>query len=284
MTGLTNAANEGSIHRILRPMVYKLFSTIVVYSEKYHGLQEVYMNCALNEIVANVKFQSSAECGKFTYSPYWIDTIAHLPGFVLNGNVSTPEDTVYISHGWKSLRIAAPLSDGKFYRGYAHMQPVGSRGLMCGDIYLFEGNDVVAVCFGLNFQEMKKTLLHALVKQSHKPSSQKVREEMRCSQTSIRNTASRRPRKVKRYLPLTALDATNPHPLFSKILYIIAREANLNLTELVESANFAELGVDSLLSISVNNWTSNCQPRCSQCIPRWLSLESTWTTNSETRL
>ena len=237
MTGLTNAANEGSIHRILRPMIYKLFSTIVVYGEKYHGLQEVYMDSALNEVVANVKFQNVAECGEFTYSPYWIDTIAHLAGFVLNGSISTPDDTVFISHGWRSMRIGAPLSAEKSYRGYVRMQPIGNRGLMCGDVYLLEGNDVVAVCLGLKFQEMKKTLLHSLLK--------------RCYKAPIQNKASRRVTEVKQALPPVAPEVANSQLSFSKVLDTIAREVNLEVGELVDSASFADLGIDSLLSISI---------------------------------
>lgn len=251
MMGLTDAANEGYVHRILRPMIYKLFSTIVVYSEKYHGLQEVYMDSSLNEVVAKVKFQNVAECGKFTYSPYWIDTIAHLAGFVLNGSVSTPEDTVFISHGWKSMRIVAPLSDEKQYRSYVRMQPVGAGGLMCGDVYVLEGNDVVAVCFGLKFQQIKKTLLHTLLNRSCKAPTQKTEDETRRSQAAIQDTASRRSTRVKRTLPPAAPEAANSPPSFSKVLDTIAGEVNVEPGDFVDSAYFAELGVDSLLSISI---------------------------------
>ena len=251
MTGLTDAANEGSVHRILRPMIYKLFSTIVVYSEKYHGLQEVYMDSALNEVSAKVKFQNVAECGTFTYSPYWIDTIAHLAGFVLNGSVSTPEDTVFISHGWRSMRIVAPLSHEKSYRGYVRMQPIGNRGLMCGDVYLLEGNDVVAVCLGLKFQEMKKALLHSLLKRCYKAPLQNERDEMEISPVPVQNKASRRVTQVKRALAPVAQEVANSQLSFSKVLETIAREVNSELGEFVDSASFADLGVDSLLSISI---------------------------------
>ena len=256
MTSLTNAANEGSVHRILRPMIYKLFSVIVVYSEKYHGLQEVYMDSALNEVVAKVKFQNVAECGKFTYSPYWIDTIAHLAGFVLNGNVSTPDDTIFISHGWKSMRIVEPLSDGKIYKSYVRMQPVGDRGLVCGDVYLLDGNDVVAVCLGLKFQEMKKTLLHTLLNQCYKAPSHE--NPMRGLETSEQNKAfahiQNKPSqatRLKRALPPVIPEVVPRQLEFSKVLDTIAGEVNLGFDEFVDNASFAELGVDSLLSISI---------------------------------
>ena len=252
MASLVNAANEGYVHRILRTMIYKLFSTIVVYSEKYHGLQEVLMDSVLNEVVANVKFQNVAECGQFTYSPYWIDTIAHLAGFVLNGNVTTPEDTVFISHGWKSMRIVAPLSEEKVYRSHVRMQPIGDHGLMCGDVYVLEGDEVVAVCFGLKFQRMKKTLLQALLKQSYKAPLQKTEHETRHSQARVPNKESRGSTQVKRAFPPAAPEAaSSKSPSFSRVLNTIAGEVNMDLGEFIDSAKFAELGIDSLLSISI---------------------------------
>ncbi|KAL8701306.1 MAG: hypothetical protein Q9201_004977 [Fulgogasparrea decipioides] len=251
MKDLTSAANEGSAHRLLRSLIYKLFSTVVVYSEKYHGLQEVYMDSALNEVAAKVKFQDVADCGKFTYSPYWIDTIAHLAGFVLNGNVSTPEDTVFISHGWKSMRIFAPLSDKKQYGSYVRMQPVGNRGLMCGDVYLLEGDDVVAVCLGLKFQEMKKTLLHALLQRSCKALLQNDAEKKQGSQNPILDKASRGVAEEKQATSAAAPEASNSQLSFEKVLDTIAREVDTERREFIDSAKFAELGVDSLLSISI---------------------------------
>lgn len=252
MACLTTAANEGYVHRILRSMIYKLFSTVVVYSDKYHGLQEVLMDSTLNEVVANVKFQSVADCGTFTYSPYWIDTIAHLAGFVLNGNVSTPEDTVFISHGWKSMRIVAPLSDEKLYRSHVRMHPVGAHGLMCGDVYVLECDEVVAVCLGLKFQKMKKTLLHTLLKQSSKAPLQEVEDGTRQSKAPVPNTALRGSTQTKRALPPAAPEAANSHsPSFSKVLNTIAGEVNMDIKEFINSAKFAELGIDSLLSISI---------------------------------
>ena len=249
MTGLTNAANEGSVHRILRPMVYKLFSTIVVYSEKYHGLREVYMDSALNEVAAKVQFQNVADCGKFTHSPYWIDTIAHLAGFVLNGDVSTPEDTVFISSGWKSMRIVGPLSDEKMYTSYVRMQPIGDHGLVCGDVYLLEGKDVVAICSGLKFQKMKKNLLHALLKRCNKAATQS--DGVPGIQAHIQNKMPRGAASAKKAHPPVTPDTKSLQAPFSKVLDMIANEVNLEIGEFVDGASFAELGVDSLLSISI---------------------------------
>lgn len=254
--GLIQSAKEGLTHRILRDMVYKLFSALVVYDEKYQGLKEVFMDRTLHEAAASVKFQLNASSGDFTYSPYWIDTIAHLAGFVLNGSVMTPGDKVYISHGFKSMRIVGALSDEKAYSSYVRMQPIDGRGVFAGDVYIFDGEEIIAVCTGLKFQEIKKSLLHALLPGSPQMSTP--------TKDSSRNGA------VDKYVSLISTNkaggttkvaasarmkrdpvAPISTPQWTKVLNKIAVEARLDVSEFVDEASFVELGIDSLLTISI---------------------------------
>lgn len=269
---LVESAKVGLTHRILRPMVYKLFSALVVYDKKYQGLTDVFMDSTLHEACANINFEktstkSTSATGTFTYSPYWIDSIVHLAGFVLNGHFNTPEDKVFISHGWKSLRIAVgKLDEGKSYSSYVRMQPVaGAKGVMAGDVYLFDGEEVVAMCTGLKFQELKKTILHSLLAGSSNNASISSRRTVTTSHTSEPNHLSHE--KVPRGLtkpskakvgPTAAATTTNLRTdsaprgsLFSKVLDIIATEVKLDKDEFTEEAEFAELGIDSLLTISI---------------------------------
>lgn len=118
MDHLVADSATGQTHRILRPMVYRLFSALVDYDDKYQGLEEVYMDSNLLEATASVRFRTVETDGSFTYSPYWIDSLAHLSGFVLNGAETTPADSVFISHGWESMKIVGRLSAQKSYRSY----------------------------------------------------------------------------------------------------------------------------------------------------------------------
>lgn len=256
---LVDSAKAGLTHRILRKMVYKLFASLVAYDEKYHGLEEVYMESDRNEAAANVRFQAVPEGGKFTYSPYWIDSIVHLAGFVLNGSVNTPEDAVYISHGWKSLRITGELSEHTSYKSYVRMQPIGGRGLFAGDVYIFEGDEVVAVCTGLKFQEIKKHVLHALLPGSSKMGSQAKEIPKRALEAPVKATAGPKTSsklkaaskpsgkmKVKRSSASSMSSSS-----FTAILESIAREVKLDVSEFADGANWGDLGIDSLLTISI---------------------------------
>lgn len=254
--GLIQSAKEGLNHRILRDMVYKLFSALVVYDEKYQGLKEVFMDRTLYEAAASVRFQLNASSGDFTYSPYWIDTIAHLAGFVLNGSVMTPGDKVYISHGFKSMRIVGALSEEKTYSSYVRMQPTDGRGVFAGDVYIFDGGEIIAVCTGLKFQEIKKSVLHALL-----PGSRQITAS---SQDSSRNATAvkfnslvptSKPRGTTKVTVSARMERDSVAPVstphWSNVLSKIAAEARLDVSEFVDEANFVELGIDSLLTISI---------------------------------
>ncbi|KAL9595245.1 MAG: hypothetical protein Q9179_005058 [Wetmoreana sp. 5 TL-2023] len=246
MEQLVQPTKPGKVHRLLKEMIYKQFQTVVTYSEQYHSIDELFMDCELNESVANIRFQPTAEHGDFLYSPYWIDTVAHLGGFILNASVKTPADTVFISHGWESFRIAAPLSDDKAYKGYVRMQPSGSRGVMAGDMYIFDGDDIVVLCKGLKFQEMKRTVLHSLLGSSHQAAP------------TQRPKQSATPKQVQfQDIPQisTAAVASSPAATsgagVSGVLATVAAEVGIDAGELSDDAKISDLGVDSLLTITI---------------------------------
>ncbi|KAI9833795.1 MAG: hypothetical protein M1819_003530 [Sarea resinae] len=292
MDGLVSSASVGVAHRLLGPMVYKLFAALVMYDEKYRGLREVFLDSGLNEAVASVRFQPSAGNGEFTYSPYWIDSIVHLAGFVLNGNVTTAEDTVYISHGWESLRIADSLSEDRPYTSYVRMQPASSgRGVFVGDVYIFDGDDVVAVCSGLKFQEMKKRVLQTLLSGCCKSSAQSsggsatmasaTTKGLAASKSSAKSSDARVAHTPGKRNPVPQQALSTPPDLglsFREVLDMIAAEAGLEVGDLVDEANFEDLGVDSLLKISI---TSRIQAKLTIPIPT--SIFSTYPTVGELR-
>lgn len=159
IASLRHPSGASQVRHILGSMVYKLSSVIVTYGPKYRGIQEVFMDGDSSEATARVLFQSNAADGKFACSPYWIDSLAHLSGFVLNGSDTAAQDTVFISHGWDSMCFAQPLSNDYSYTTYIKIQETGERGVMAGEFHVLNDHVVVAVIGGLRFQSIKKKLL-----------------------------------------------------------------------------------------------------------------------------
>lgn len=250
---LTASSSRGEAHRILRPMVYKLFASFVDYTDKYQGMEEVHIDSSALEATANVKFRATngAEDGSFTYSPYWIDGLTHLSGFVLNGTEATPADSVFISHGWESLRIVGELSAEKRYRSYVRMQPTEKARVLAGDVYFFDGDEVVALCQGLKFQQVKRTVLNSLLPASGTPAGVARRAVPVTSNADVARQAPQ-PRST-RASEAVVTDKTHSLDKLALVGSTIASEVGIDLVELTEDANFADLGIDSLLAITITD-------------------------------
>ncbi|KAK0667056.1 putative polyketide synthase [Cercophora samala] len=243
---LKDSSYRGETHRILRPMVYKLFAALVDYDARYQGLQEVFMNSDLFEAAANVKFNTSESDGTFTHNPYWIDSFAHLSGFVLNGTDKTPLDAVYISHGWDRLKIVGKLSADRKYQSYVRMQETSTRGVMEGDVYLLEGDVVVAVCQGLRFQRIQRSTLDHLLPPPNRQTSAPVQ--------AVANMGAKK-QSLSSQIPTIKVEFVDNDIAsldFDKVLQLVASEVGVEVKELEDDTVLADMGVDSLLSISIS--------------------------------
>ncbi|RDW91966.1 hypothetical protein BP5796_01360 [Coleophoma crateriformis] len=262
----TLQTQKGS-HRIGRGMAYKLFSSLVQYDDKYRGMEEVTLNSEGLEATAHIAFQSTPKDGNFFMSPYLIDSACHISGFIMNANDAVDSKKhVYISHGWETMRFAQKLDYEKQYRSYVKMQPVPGAGKMvAGDVYVFDENrTVVGVVGGLKFQCVPKALLDTLLapkkggaaakaapaRQSLPPP--KMVKEPKATVTEIsarkvQKTSTKELRVTTKQVPSKpAAEVT------SKALNIIAAEIGCDISELSDSINFADMGVDSLMSLSIS--------------------------------
>lgn len=251
---LTASSGRGEAHRLLRPMVYKLFASFVDYTDKYQGLEEVHIDSAANEAAASVKFRATngGEDGSFTYSPYWIDGLTHLSGFVLNGTEATPADSVFISHGWESLRIVGELSAERRYRSYVRMQPADKPRVLAGDVYFFDGDEVVALCQGLKFQQVKRAVLNSLLPVAGGSSAVRQTAVPATSKAAVLRHQEPRSRSTK----ASEAEVISKPPVQDSLALVrttIASEVGIDLVELTDDANFADLGIDSLLSITITD-------------------------------
>ena len=245
---LESGVQDGDVQKITRGTAYKLFGALVQYGDKYRGMEEVILHSSQHEAAAKVQFQTDQTEGNFFLSPYWIDSIAHLSGFVLNANEALDSKThVFISHGWESMRFAVPVSADKKYRAYVKMQPVAGSTTMAGDVYLFEKETVVGLIEGLKFQQIPRKLLDHLLPpskaQTVKPAviSSKPLPPMNTSKLAVESLSAA--------LQQVAVQA-GPS-LTDRVREIIALEVGTAPHEISDNRQFLELGIDSLLSLAI---------------------------------
>lgn len=251
---LQQAEKRGEASKIGRGLAYKLFAALVDYDPKYRGMEEVTLSSENMEATSKVCFQTKPSDGNFTCSPYWIDSVAHISGFIVNGSDAVDSrNNVYVSHGWDAFKLAEPLSADKTYRSYVKMQPAG-KSMLAGDVYVFDGAKVVATVGGLKFQCIPRTVLNQLLPPIGAAAAAPV----------ARATPAPAPKSVGTKVPAKKMDTaqvtktnltTVNQKLTSvtvKVMEIIAKEVGVSVSELTDNIEFADFGVDSLMSLTIS--------------------------------
>nr|UXX20005.1 polyketide synthase [Lophiotrema sp.] len=250
----------GAAHKVLRGMAYKLFKALVTYTDNYRGMEEVILDGKQTEATASVKFQTTPADGEFFCSPYWIDSLCHLSGFIVNASEHLDSDnSVYISHGWGSIKISKQLSPEKSYRSYVRMQPAPGN-LSVGDVYIMEGEEVVGLVTGLKFQNIPRRALNIMLP----PAGQKAPAKSTAvaapalKAAPVKATFAPAPKAAPVKVAKPAKIAKPKVPkqvgssITSRVMKIVAEEIDIDMSELVEEAAFENLGVDSLLSLTIS--------------------------------
>jgi iterative type I PKS product template protein len=253
----------GAAHKVLRGMAYKLFKALVTYADNYRGMEEVILDGKQTEATATVKFQTTPADGDFFCSPYWIDSLAHLSGFIVNASEHLDSDnSVYISHGWGSIKIAKPLSPEKKYTSYVRMQPAPGN-ISVGDVYILEGTEIIGMVMGLKFQNIPRRALNIMLP----PAGVSAKASTSLSKAAPVKTLAPAPVKRQTAPVKAAKPALKPakqakaaprvpkqsgNTISSRVMKIIAEETDVDMSELVEEAAFENLGVDSLMSLTIS--------------------------------
>ena len=257
--------------RFSHAMAYRLFaSSLVDYADKYRGMQSVVLHGL--EAVADVTLSREKGGGVWTVPPFFIDSVAHLAGFVMN--VSDAVDTganFCVTPGWASMRFATPLVAGGQYRSYVKMIPtVEDPTVYLGDVYVLQDGAIVGLVGGIKFRRYPRLLLDRFfsapdeVKAHVAPAAPvhraaPVATSERVVTTEVpKATASPPTHKALEIVPLTApapapsaAPAVDTDSIAIKALLLVANEAGLDLEDLEDEASFPSLGIDSLMSLVV---------------------------------
>jgi asperthecin polyketide synthase len=262
---LNQMALEGTANRLSRNMVYNLFKNVVDYNDHYRGIQSVVLDGM--EAYADVVLNTERH-GTWHTPPHWIDSIFHIGGFVLNGSdASNTKDYFYVTPGWGSCRIAKPLVAGGRYRSYVRMAPIEEKNMYAGDVYVLQDGVIVAMLEEMKFRRVPRLLMNQFFSPSDATSSKTtVPTSVAARKVPVEVPRSKAAEAVSDPVmePVPAAKAVEPtvpppkkesasatsgSPIITDCLKILARESGLDVSELVDSATFVELGVDSLMSL-----------------------------------
>ncbi|SPQ22247.1 190496d0-b581-4049-948e-f857bac8ae96 [Thermothielavioides terrestris] len=236
---LKQAEQQGIASKIGRGLAYKLFSALVDYAPRYRGMEEVILDSAACEATAKIRFQTTEQDGNFVFSPYHIDSVCHISGFIINGSDAIDSrEQVFISHGWGSMRFTEIPKADKEYRSYIRMQPVQGSKMMAGDAYVFDGDRIIGVTAAPPRSGGGAALAPPRPAPTKPPSAEKAAP----------------PKKKKETVTPANIGKVNQklRSLVHSVMDIIAQEVHCSHDELADNIAFADLGVDSLMSLTVS--------------------------------
>jgi iterative type I PKS product template protein len=157
---LERLAEEGTANRFSHKMAYTLFANnLVDYADKYRGMSSVVLKDL--EGFADVTI-TKEKGGTWTFPPYFIDSVAHLAGFIMNVSDAIDTKTNFcVTPGWRSMRFARPLVAGSKYRSYVKMIPTPEDPTVyLGDVYILQDNEIIGMVGGIQFRRYPRILLN----------------------------------------------------------------------------------------------------------------------------
>ncbi|KAF9889867.1 hypothetical protein FE257_006957 [Aspergillus nanangensis] len=280
---LHQLAHEGTASRLSRDMAYSLFGNLVDYADKYRGMQTVILHGM--EATAQVTLAPD-QPGKWTVGPHYIDSVAHLAGFILNGgNVLDPRRFFYVTPGWGSMRFARPLVPGGQYVSYVKMLPVhGQPGFYAGDVYVLQQGEIVGMVQGISFRTFPRLLLDKFftppdvkggdaaqtaidtitttattsmstpavaAAHHHPPSNQSIVDQgsLQSKASTGDSPTSDSSFAAAAFTPDSSAAGSSSSPAVGRAMALIAQETEIELHELVDETAFSSIGVDSLMSL-----------------------------------
>jgi len=260
---LERLAEEGIANRLSHNMAYLLFATnLVDYADKYRGMQSVVLHGL--EAVADITL-TTEKGGVWTVAPYFIDSVAHLAGFVMN--VSDANDTknnFCVTPGWGSMRLARPLVAGCRYRSYVKMIPTAEDpSVYLGDVYVLQDDVIVGMVGAIKFRRYPRLLLNRFFSAPDEgkapalaPSSKPVpapparpapAPATQAAPAPVPQTVPAEPQPAET-APVATVDLDSTA---IKAMALVAAEAALELADLQDDVSFVNLGVDSLMSLVI---------------------------------
>ncbi|KAK4042018.1 hypothetical protein C8A01DRAFT_44909 [Parachaetomium inaequale] len=247
LDSLREQAESGCARRLPKETAYELFSGVVSYAAPYQALQEVILGADYADAIGTVRLADVSTRGTFHVSPYWLDAVTHLAGFVLNCGLRYPEDIACLAVGFDAWHSLKDLRVGEAYTVYVCLQDVADGGhAVRGDCYVFAGAELVQATLGIKFLRLKKVALNMILGGGRASGTGRTETTQAKSSNLDMTIAPESALATK-----TAGSAGTPDDMVRTMLAIIASESGCGADELGDESSYADLGVDSVMAINI---------------------------------
>lgn len=248
------ASKEGSGHRMQPEVVYALFANAVEFDPSFRGIQEAYMAKDFQEAAAVVSLKEDPAGSRFTFSPYWSEALAHLAGFMVNGNPNKSSRTTFIVMGFESVEQTVDFVPGKTYLTYTRINRWEKGTAFC-DAYIFdpESSKLVMQCINLRYQELPRIVWRNILEGHHPGSKESAPAPRKAAVKEVKkNEAALVSAPVEQRASNVQQEEEAPTAgIFHLILGSIAKSTGEDASEFTDDMHLADLGVDSIMAIEV---------------------------------
>ncbi|KAJ5347272.1 hypothetical protein MYU51_004319 [Penicillium brevicompactum] len=242
--------NNDRVQKMAGSTGYQLVSSLASYDADYKGVTEVIMDSENLEAIAKVQCGSpdaicAKSAGTYQVNPYLVDNFGQPALFIMNANDQADlNKEVFVNHGWTSLHFYKEVSVGKVYHSYVKMHGPKEDGMYSGDMTVFEGNQVVACFRGIKAQGVPRRLMDYIVRM--RDNTQVGLPGPTNALRPAHSTQNGAPEAVDpKDLPVEETNISS----WPAALQIISEESVVPVADLTDDKAFADLGVDSLLSL-----------------------------------
>lgn len=241
----TALASDTQAHRMTTPLIYKLFASMVDYSKPYQALREAHIDPSFQDAMATIALGSAvADVGNFTYSPFILDALVHLVGFLLNADLNKSDNDLHMANSIGSLHILEPL---RAERGecvvYASIRHRDARtGVSLCDVFVFDqaSGGAVAICSDIRFQRLPPEVVSSLV--LRKPEAAVKPAILTPETTTPAHSASRSPSPTPKTLQISRSGI---------LLELTARELGIESAAFQSDTDFEDLGLHSMATLKI---------------------------------
>jgi acyl carrier protein len=175
-------------------------------------------------------------------------------------NVSDASDTknnFCVTPGWSTMRFAKPLVGGARYRSYVKMIPTTEDpSIFLGDVYILQDSVIMGVVGAIKFRQYPRLLLNRFFSApdegAHSPKPILAPPpEPKPAPVTPTEPKSIEPTPAATAMATNAKVSVDSDSRAAKAMALVAAEAGLDLADLQDDASFANLGIDSLMSLVI---------------------------------
>ncbi|KAJ5150806.1 type I iterative polyketide synthase [Penicillium canariense] len=256
---------KGAIFRFNGPMAYNMVQALAEFHPDYRCIDETILDNETLEAASMVSFGDVKKGGNFHTHPGFIDGLTQSGGFVMNANTKTNLGVeVFVNHGWDSFQLYERVTDDRQYQTYIQMKPAEANQWK-GDVVILSGDRLIGSLKGLTLQGVPRRILRYILKGSAKPSKASRTDSvpLRAPPQPVEKKSSERengppdPEMVfsaeSVALPAPAVKPQTHNSALARALSIISEQSNVPITELTDDAAFADIGIDSLLALTITS-------------------------------